>query len=77
MVIQDSQVNQELERNVAHAFQFDGISIQGMVIVARSGRVFLYGYASSQDERSRIEAVTRAVPGVSSVENHVCVNLFA
>lgn len=74
---QSPQTNEELELQVTYALQSARVSTQRIVIVARSGRVFLYGYAYSLDERKRIEAFTLTVPGVSFVENHLCVNLFA
>jgi osmotically-inducible protein OsmY len=78
VVEQDSsQMNQELERNVAHTLRSMGLSGQSIIIIARGGRVYLYGYAYSLEERCRIEDVTLAAPGVSSVENYLCVNLFA
>lgn len=74
---QSLETREELERSVTEALQSARVSTQTIVIVARSGRVFLYGYTYSLDERRRIEAVTQTVPGVSSVENHLCVSLFA
>jgi osmotically-inducible protein OsmY len=50
---------------------------QRMTVRVEGGRVFLYGDAYSLEERAHLETLALSVPGVSTVENHLCVNLFA
>lgn len=50
---------------------------QRMTVRVEGGRVFLYGDAYSLEERAYVETLALSVLGVSSVENYLCVNLFA
>lgn len=53
-----------------------GSLAQRITVRVEGDRVFLYGYAYSLEERSSLERLARSVPGVATVENYLCVNLF-
>jgi osmotically-inducible protein OsmY len=73
-----STVNEEVGDKVLRAVQLTlGVFAQTITIRVEGGRVFLYGYAYSLEERAKLETLALSVPGVSAVENYPCVNLFA
>jgi osmotically-inducible protein OsmY len=45
------------------------VSIEGTTVT-------LSGIVHSPDQRDQVETLTRTVPGVSAVRNHVCISLF-
>ena len=69
--------NDKLQAEVACTLSTAGASTGRVYVVVHDARVFLYGLAYTLSERSRLEALALAVPGVSSVENYLHVNLFA
>jgi osmotically-inducible protein OsmY len=73
-----STVNEEVGDKVLRAVQLTlGVFAQRITVRVEGGRVFLYGYAYSLEERANLETIALGVPGVSAVENYLCVNLFA
>lgn len=73
-----STVDEEVGDKVLWAVQLAlGAFAQRMTVRVAGGRVFLYGYAYSLEERANLETLALSVPGVSAVENYLCVSLFA
>jgi osmotically-inducible protein OsmY len=73
-----STIDEKARDNVLRAVQLAlGVSTQRITVKVKDGQVFLYGYAYSLEERASLETIALSVPGVSSVENQLCVNLFA
>ena len=70
----DEEVGDKVLRTVQLAL---GRFAQRMTVRVAGGRVFLYGYAYSIEERANVETIALGVPGVCAVENYLCVNLFA
>jgi osmotically-inducible protein OsmY len=73
-----STVNEEVGDKVLRAVQLTlGVFAQRITVRVEGGRVLLYGDAYSLEERAHLETLALSVPGVSTVENYLCVNLFA
>jgi osmotically-inducible protein OsmY len=63
--------------NAVRCPAYSAVFAQRITVRVEGGRVFLYGEAYSLEERANLETLALSVPGVSTVENHLCVNLFA
>lgn len=73
-----STVNEELGDKVLRTVQLAlGAFAQRITVRVEGGRVFLHGCVYSLEERANLETLALSVPGVSAVENYLCVNLFA
>ncbi len=64
--------NKELAQKVKQALQADGkLQAEAIDVTAASGKVTLWGTASSDGERQRAAGVAAKVDGVSGVDNQI------
>ena len=64
--------NKELAQKVKQALQADGkLQAEAIDVTASSGKVTLWGTASSDGERQRAAGVAAKVDGVSGVDNQI------
>ena len=64
--VRDSQLEEAVERVLPKsATRFP------VQVIAKEGKVLLFGYVDTLELKSRIEAVAQSIPGVRIVTNHL------
>lgn len=65
-----SHLQEDVARRIEDAFRLRAeLDARGVRVVAKEGKVILYGNVRSWEERAQAEEAARSVPGVSEVEN--------
>ncbi|QBR01298.1 BON domain-containing protein [Paraburkholderia pallida] len=64
----DKALAKQIRKQLVHT---KGIDASEVMVGVKDGAVLLRGRLESSEQRSRVESVVRAVPGVKSVENQL------
>ena len=76
-IVRDEEPRKNVEREIRSALRHGlGVCADRFAITVSGACASLNGYVCSPEQRDQAERLTRAVPGISAVNNYLVIDLF-